>query len=99
MSDKTEAYVQLSADGTGKKVRNLQLDVVQADGTIATVLMQVVSIVDNEGRSVDFSAQAESITLLRQLLVEMRALRRMYGRATSQGVVGLEGGVWDDIAG
>jgi hypothetical protein len=45
-----ESYIQVAPDGSGKKVRNLQLDVLQPDGTMATVQMQVVSIVDEHGQ-------------------------------------------------
>lgn len=50
MGDATETYVGLPADGVGSKVRNLTLDVVQPDGTTKTVLMQVVSIADENGK-------------------------------------------------
>jgi len=45
-----ESYVQVLPDSSGKKIRNLSLSVVQPDGTTSTVLMQVVSIVDEAGK-------------------------------------------------
>lgn len=50
MGDAAEAFVQITPDSSGKKVRNLQLDVLQPDGTTATVFMQVLSIVDESGK-------------------------------------------------
>jgi hypothetical protein len=47
-----EGYVQVAADGSGKKVRNLQLDVLQSDGSTATVYMQVIAIADREGNPI-----------------------------------------------
>lgn len=93
-----ESLVQVATDGAGKKVRTLSLSVVQPDGTLASVQMQVVAIVDQEGRAIDFGA-SETQRLLRALLNEMTALRKMYGRATSQGFVGLEGAMIDDTTG
>lgn len=93
-----EGFVQVAEDGSGKKIRNLVLEVVQPDGTVATVLMQAVSIVDSEGRAADFGG-TETNALLRSLLREMSALRRMYGRATGQQHVALDSGALDDIVG
>jgi hypothetical protein len=45
-----ESVVQVAPDSTGKKIRNLQLDIVQPDGTIATVQMQVTVQADADGR-------------------------------------------------
>lgn len=75
-SDQNESYIQVATDGSGKKVRNLALEILQPDKTIATVYVQCVAIVDSAGRAVDFT---ESTDLLRQLLQEMRALRRAVG--------------------
>jgi uncharacterized protein (UPF0254 family) len=44
-----ESVVQVAPDSTGKKIRNLQLDVIQPDGTTATVQMQVIIIADANG--------------------------------------------------
>lgn len=50
------SFVQVAPDGSGKKIRNLQLDVVQPDGTTATVQMQVVNMVDENGQQYNFGA-------------------------------------------
>ena len=79
-----EAFVQVAPDSTGKKVRNLQLDVPQADGSIVTVQMQVVNIRDENGQPIRGDGE-----LLKGIYNELRALRQMYGRATGQGLIGL----------
>lgn len=91
-----EAYVQVATDGSGKKIRNVQLDVVQADGTVATVQMQVVVPVDKDGQLIDHASETNA--LLKALLREMTALRRMYGRATGQQFIALDGAMADDFA-
>jgi len=93
-----ESYVQVAPNSTGPKIRNLQLNVLQPDGTTATVQMQVVSIVDLDGRATNFGAN-ETIDLLRSLLRELTTLRQMYGRATGLQVMALDGAMWDDIIG
>ena len=50
-----EAYLQVLPDSTGKKIRNLSMQVLQPDGTTSTVYMQVISITDERGRSYSFS--------------------------------------------
>ena len=41
-----DGYVQTNADGVGKRVRNVTLYALQADGSIQTVYQQVVAIAD-----------------------------------------------------
>lgn len=67
-----ETFIGVAPDSTGKKVRNLQIAALQADGTVATVMMQVVSIVDADGSSVRFG---EDRDLQQQTLMELRAIR------------------------
>lgn len=100
MTQGAEAFVQVPLDGAGKKIRNLQMQVVQSDGTIATVLMQVVTIVDENGFPIDLNHN-ETNMLLRSVLKELTALRRIQGRATGLGFIGLEGEINDlaDIGG
>jgi hypothetical protein len=93
-----ESYVQVAPDSTGKKIRNLQMDVLQPDGTTATVQMQVTSLVDMDGRATDFGI-SETNHLLHALLREMTALRKMYGRATGQQFLSLDGAMLDDTVG
>lgn len=68
----TEGLVQVAADSTGKKIRNIVASVLQPDGTVATVLMQVVTLVDEEGNPARFSDDHD---LQQQMLDEMRAVR------------------------
>jgi len=51
----SESFAQIAPDSTGKKIRNLAIDVVQPDGTASTVYMQVVSIADENGRPYSLS--------------------------------------------
>ena len=67
-----ESYVGVAADGAGKKIRNLQITTLQADGSLLTVQMQVVAIGDEEGNPVRFS---ETFELQQQMLDEIRATR------------------------
>ena len=68
MSD--EAYVQVAADSTGKKIRNLEIDVLQTDGTVATVEMQVVSIANPDGSPVVWNDG-----IFESILKELRLIR------------------------
>jgi hypothetical protein len=80
-----DEYVQVSADGAGKRIRNVSLDVPQSDGSVKTVYMQVVNVRDEAGNPIQFS----DADLLKSIYLEIRALRMMYGRATGQAFVGL----------
>lgn len=51
-AEPSESYVQVAADGSGKKIRNIAAEVVQEDGSTATVYMQVVSLKDEFGNSI-----------------------------------------------
>lgn len=68
-----DTYVQLAADGAGKKVRNVQLQMLQPDGSLATVYAQVVAMQDAFGNVieefVDYNWQA-------QVLKELKRIRR-----------------------
>ena len=66
-----DTYVQVAPDSTGKKIRNLSLDILQADGTIATVYMQVVAIANSDGTPVNL----DMISVLEEMLVELRQIR------------------------
>lgn len=50
MSESLPAFIGVAPDGSGKSVRNVELDVLQDDGTTVTTLMQVVVLADAEGR-------------------------------------------------
>ena len=54
----TDTFVQVSPNSTGAKIRNVSLTVLQADGTLATVLVQATSVVDADtGRALDVEGQ------------------------------------------
>lgn len=89
----SESYVQLPADSTGKKVRNVALSVLQADGTTATVLVQAVTLVDQTGAAVD--AGGDGIRrLLTGILREVQNTNRLIAAATQQHYLPLQ----DDAA-
>jgi hypothetical protein len=67
-----ESFVQVAADSTGKRIRNLSIQAVQEDGSIVTVQMQVVQIADENGNPISLT---ERIDLAQQLLDEARACR------------------------
>ena len=83
-STSPDTFVEVAPDGTGKRIRNVALDVVQADGTVVTVYMQVVAIRDNEGQPVNLES---TVSILGQIHEEIQALRVMYGRATGQAMI------------
>lgn len=68
-----ESFVQVAPDSSGKKIRNLQVEVVQPDGSVATVQIQVVTMVDGDGTPVDF-VDMEWKTLLLEKLDRMIVL-------------------------
>lgn len=80
MSSK-EGFIQVTPDSSGKQVRNVAVDVLQPDGTTATVYMQAVSIYDRDGNSI---TPQQTNDLLASLLREIAELRRLYGHATQQ---------------
>lgn len=67
-----DSYVQVAPDSTGKKIRNIQASILQPDGSVAIVQMQVVSLVDENGNPARFASD-QDIQL--QLLDETRAMR------------------------
>jgi hypothetical protein len=66
-----DTYVQVAPDSSGKKIRNLSMQVLQSDGTVATVYMQVVSIVDELGNPVSL----DNTEVLTGILVELKRIR------------------------
>ena len=60
----TETNVQIEVPRTGQKIRNLSASVVQSDGTIATVLMQVVALADDQGNLINLDTRAQLDDLL-----------------------------------
>jgi hypothetical protein len=67
-----ESFVQVAPDSTGKKIRNLQVSLLQADGSVATVQMQVIAIADEDGNPIAFKRDLE---VQQQHLDELRAIR------------------------
>jgi len=66
------SLVQVAPDSTGKKISNLQMEVLQTDGSIATVQLQIISIADENGNPMRV---VESQDVAQQMLDEMRATR------------------------
>jgi hypothetical protein len=87
-----EGFVALPVDGVGKQVRNLQMQIVQPDGTLATVYMQVMGpITDADGRVVDVSGDATN-ALLVQVVRELRAMRTLLSAQTGSWSAGSDDG-------
>ena len=72
-----EAFVQLAADGAGKRVRNVTAEVLQPDGTVATVYMQVLTLADAEGKILDLEAAAWRSAMLEAALKTNELLERI----------------------
>lgn len=62
---------------TGSSVRTLEITFAKADGTFATVEMQVVAIADANGTIVDFASQQLQIEMLTELRHIRDALEKM----------------------
>ncbi len=67
----TDTYVRVAPDSSGKKIRNLSVDLLQADGSVATVMMQVVSLATTDGRPVNL----DNLELLNDILFELKRIR------------------------
>ena len=67
-----ESFVQVAPDSTGKKIRNVLVYALQADGSMAPVQMQAIQIMDAEGNQVLFRDEYD---LQQQILDELRATR------------------------
>lgn len=79
----TEAEVQVALDGSGKKIKNFLLTgVVQGDGTSADVYVQCISVMDDEGRLVDFMTLNETLVAIYR---ELKLVRQMVGEVTQHG--------------
>lgn len=50
MADSVPAYVQVLPNQGGAKIRNVQLDLMQSDGTVSTVEAQVVVLSNEDGK-------------------------------------------------
>lgn len=73
MSTPTEGNIQVSPQSSGEKVRTLKMQIVQADGTLATVGMQVVMITDENGDPLIASRDQQ---WKEDVLVELRRISR-----------------------
>ena len=67
-----DTFVQVPTDGSGKKIRNISIQTLQADGTLATTYMQVVNIFDEFGNRVNHVGREGWQA---QMLDETRAIR------------------------
>ena len=64
-----ESFVQVAIDGSGKRVRNVAITAIQADGTTQVVYQQAVSIVDaTTGQPFDLMGDAQWKSDVTQLL-------------------------------
>lgn len=69
----TEGYVQVAPDSSGKRIRNVTITTLQADGTLQTTYQQVTAICDaTTGLPIDM-AQDE---WRNEVVMLLRAIRR-----------------------
>lgn len=71
-----ETNVQIEVPRTGQKIRNLSVTAVQSDGSVATVLMQVVLLADADGNVIDLSA-LDALPDLLLVTQEVRGLLKL----------------------
>ena len=76
-----EGVVQVAPDSTGKRIRNLSMQVLQTDGTLQTVYMQVVSIVDDRGFQVELMDQDWQQKMLNELVGIRKGIEAISGQA------------------
>ena len=76
-----EGVVQVAPDSTGKRIRNLSMQVLQTDGTLQTVYMQVVSIVDDRGFQVEFENRDWQQKMLNELVGIRKGIEAISGNA------------------
>lgn len=70
-----ETYTQVAPNSTGNKIRNLQVTLLQADGTTATVLMQVIGMSDEAGNVIVPVSARDDDTMQTAILTELQAIR------------------------
>lgn len=80
MSNSVDSFVQVAPDSTGKKIRNLQITILQPDGSLVTTQMQVTAISDADGNIYDPFDQ-QQIQL--EILSELKMLRKMVAKFTN----------------
>lgn len=84
MGDVSENYVQVAADSVGKKLRVLKLEILQPDGTMATVNMQVASIANDMGQILDFDETAWKLRLLELIELQTQILMSLASSANGK---------------
>ena len=78
-----EQFSRIAADGAGDRVRTLELELLQSDGTRATVAMQVMVLSDTEGTAVGSRLSPLHVDsmrlggLIEDLTAEVRRLREL----------------------
>ena len=72
MTTITESYVQGAPDSSGKKLRTLIATIMQPDGSIASVHMEVISLSDEDGNPISFDDKI--VPLLEEILQALRDL-------------------------
>jgi hypothetical protein len=78
--DAVESFVQIAPDSTGKKMRNLQMEILQPDGTTSIVQMEVITICDQNGVIIDFDEAEWRMEVLEQLRLQTDLLMQMLGQ-------------------
>jgi hypothetical protein len=71
MPPSANQFVQVAPDSTGKKIHNLEITVMEGDGTTSTVEMQVISIADKSGNVLDFGNLEGALDRLNENIDEL----------------------------
>jgi TolB-like protein len=69
-----ESYVQVAPDSSGKKIRNLKMSIIGADGVVSDVYCQVLSIVNEAGEPVNLSFD---VGVAEDILAELKHVRQL----------------------
>lgn len=76
-----DSYVQVAPDSTGKRIRNVTFQALQADGTVITVQQQVIGLVNVDGVPVDIGRDNDVII---QVLKDIRRELRVQTKLTAE---------------
>lgn len=72
-----ETFVQVAPAGGGYDIRNVQVTLLQSDGSLVTTMQQVVSIADEDGRVLSFATMEQLLARILDTLEHMRSHMEM----------------------
>lgn len=83
MAETSESFVRVAADSVGKRMRTLQAEILQPDGTMQVVQIQVAALTDESGAILDLDDSAwksRVVQLLEQQLDLLQELTSFSGK-------------------